>query len=433
MVITQAIILCGGLGTRLGSMVKDTPKPMLLVGGKSILEHVIKHLKKHGITRVILGAGYKAEVVSEFFSQMDWGMDIEVFIEKERLGTAGALKQMADKLDDEFLLCYGDVFIDYDVRAQLRNHEEHHPLVTFLTGPSTHPWDSNLIQTNKEGNVTAFVNGKEGGPWFNIGDRAVYVVSKKVLDCVADGEKADLMKQIYPKLLADGGEFRVHPIAAGDFVRDMGKPERFKIVEKYLKDRSAIADARAHPGSVTTVFLDRDGVLNKEVNLLKHPDELEILDGVPQAMKMFNDKGIKTVLVTNQPVIARGLATEDTLTEIHAKLANEILPGKLDAIYYCVHHPETRWGDGVSELRKGCDCRKPANGMIMQARDDLNIDLKGAVMIGDSFRDIEAGKNAGLRTIFIDSGHGAIKENMQPDKTYPSLLEAAKAIIEGDV
>ncbi|MBR9703014.1 HAD-IIIA family hydrolase, partial [Candidatus Woesearchaeota archaeon] len=135
---------------------------------------------------------------------------------------------------------------------------------------------------------------------------------------------------------------------------------------------------------------------------------------------------------TNQPVIARGLATKETVEIIHKKMREMIAAesgGKIDAIYYCPHHPETQYGEGITELRRGCDCRKPKAGMILTAKDEHKIDLAGAIMIGDSWRDIEAGRNAGLRTIFIDSGAGALKENMRHDKKYSSLLEAAREII----
>jgi len=431
MAITQAYILCGGLGSRLGNMVNDTPKPMLPVGGKPILQHTIELLKKHGITKAIFVAGYKADVVKEFFEGKDWGIETEVFIEPELVGTAGAMPLLNDKLDDNFLMVYGDVFIDFDVTTMIADHEHHQALATFLTGPSTHPWDSDLIQTNKEGTITEFVGKKEHDPeknYLNIGNRACYVINKNILAYIPEG-KADFMKHVFPAALAAGETLRVHTLSPGDFVRDMGKPERFPIVEKYLRDRAARENAIRHPKQITCVLLDRDGVINKEVNLLRRVEDIEILPGVREAFELFKEHKITTVIITNQPVIARGLATVETVEQIHATISDAV--GGWDALYLCPHHPETQYGDGILELRRGCDCRKPGIGMIMQAREDLGLDLAECAMIGDSFRDVEAGKNAGVRTIFINTGKGAVKDDMRPDYIYDSLIEAAKAIVAG--
>src|SRR5262245_24627631 len=120
---TQAIIICGGLGTRLGSLVKDTPKPMLPVGGRPVLEHTLDLLKQHGISRVVLAAGYKADVVEAHFADASrWGVDVTVSVEPQPLGTAGPLKLLADRLDERFLVLYGDEFLDVDVRGLLRAH-----------------------------------------------------------------------------------------------------------------------------------------------------------------------------------------------------------------------------------------------------------------------------------------------------------------------
>lgn len=437
--VEQAVILCGGFGTRLGELTKNTPKPMLPVGGKPIIQHTIECLKAHGISKVLLCAGYKADVIEEFFTETkNWGIDIEISIEDEPLGTAGAVKFCVDKLDDEFLVVYGDMFIDFDVTKLIKAHinNKQNPLATILAQPSTHPWNSDLIQTDKKGIITQIVPKKEkkaGMNYQNNGNAAIYVMSKKILERIPPG-KSEFMEEIFPAALRADLTMVTHQLEASGFLRDMGSPERFLIVEKYLRDREEIKNARENPKTITTVFLDRDGVLNKEINLLTKPEQLKILPGVAEAIKLLNDNDIKTIVVTNQPVIARGLATEETLAEIHEKLAELILKesgGKIDAIYYCPHHPETQHGEGITELRRGCDCRKPKAGMLLKAKDEHNIDLAEAVMIGDSWRDIEAGRNAGLRTIFIDSGAGTLKENMQYDKKYSSLLEATREIIKG--
>lgn len=433
MSIKQAYILCGGLGTRLKEMTKEIPKPMLPLDGKPILQHTVEFLKAHGFERILLIAGYKADVVEEFFTGLDWGVDIQVHRESELVGTAGYMPNIKEDLDDDFLLLYGDVFIDYDIDAHIRDHERNDAIVTFLSGPSTHPWDSNLLAADGE-TVTGFIGKEKEGPYQNIGDKAVYMVNKRILTYIPEG-KSDFMKDVFPAALNAGETLHIHQMGSGDFVRDMGRPERFRIVENYLKNREEIRKAKENPQPVRTVFLDRDGVLNKEVHLLSRPDQLEMLEGVPEAIRLLNTHGIRSVVVTNQPVIARGLCTQSTLDLIHAKLERELETkgARLDAIYCCPHHPETQHLEGVRELRRGCDCRKPGIGMILAAKEEMGIDLAGAVMIGDSWRDMEAGKNAGLRTIFIDSGAGAVKDGMEYDHRFTSLNDAARAIIGGKI
>lgn len=433
MAITQAYILCGGLGTRLGSLVKDTPKPMLPVGGKPILEHTVRLLKAQGFTKILLVAGYKADVVEQFFKELDWGIEIEVFREPDLVGTAGSMPLLSEKLDENFLMVYGDVYIDFDVRAFCNAHEHAHALASFLVRPSSHPWDSNLIQAGKDKMITQFVvEHKPGEHYQNLGDCAVYVVNKRVLDFIPQG-KSDFMKHVFPKALESGEKLLAYELESSGFVRDMGKPERFPIVEKYLKDRDEILAARRERLPIKTVFLDRDGVINREVDLLTRPDQLELLPGVTEAIKLFNNKGMKVIVVTNQPQVARGLVTESTLELIHNKMKRLLESGgaHIDALYYCPHHPETQHGEGVEKLRKGCDCRKPASGMILQAKDEHKIDLRSSIIVGDSWTDTLAGQNAGIRTILLPGGRP--KEGVKADYEFPTLLDAAKAIVLGRV
>jgi histidinol-phosphate phosphatase family protein len=435
MTTTQAIIICGGLGTRLGSLVKDTPKPMLHVGGRPILEHTIDLLAHHGISRILLAAGYRADVVREHFADSSRrSVDVRVSVEPEPLGTAGSLGLVADQLDDQFLVLYGDEFVDFDVRGLLEAHASREAMATLLARPSTHPWDAHLIQADDEGRVTEIVTEHVPGRRYkNLGNASVYAVSRSALEFIRRGRPCDFMRDVFPAALAAGKRLFVHPLRSGEYVKDMGTPERFAQVEGYLEQRAAIREARAQRERVTTVFLDRDGVLNREVDLLRQPEQLEILPGVPDALKLFNRHGIRTIVVTNQPVIARGLCDVPTLDRIH-KTLEQRLGGEgahLDAIYYCPHHPETQHGEGVRELRRACECRKPGIGMLMRARRELGVRLAGSAIVGDSATDIEAGRNAGIRTILVRTGVPARAAAATPDFVCDTLLDAARAITEG--
>lgn len=182
------------------------------------------------------------------------------------------------------------------------------------------------------------------------------------------------------------------------------------------------------------IFLDRDGVINEDVPLISRASQIRLFPGAAKALKRLNDGGILAIVVTNQPVVARNLCTEDELIKIHdhlKKMLKDEAGAKLDAIYYCPHHPEKNHPDGNPVYRIDCGCRKPKTGMIEQAKKDFKLDLSGCVLIGDSSRDIMAGKNAGLKTILIkhDNPDGEAAEKLCPDLVVGSLAEAVNRLL----
>jgi len=188
-----------------------------------------------------------------------------------------------------------------------------------------------------------------------------------------------------------------------EYVKDMGTPERYySVCEDYKTGRVSRKNLK---NKQKAVFLDRDGTINKYVGFLRNIDEFELMDGVTDAIKMINASGYLAVVVTNQPVIARGEVSFEELEEIHNKM--ETLLGKegayLDAIYYCPHHPHKGYEGERPELKFDCDCRKPKPGMLLNAAQDFNIDLSQSWMIGDGENDIKAGQNAGCQTALIGS------------------------------
>jgi D-glycero-D-manno-heptose 1,7-bisphosphate phosphatase len=157
------------------------------------------------------------------------------------------------------------------------------------------------------------------------------------------------------------------------------------------------------------VFLDRDGTINEDVDYLRHPDQMRLIPGAAAAIARLNKRGLAVIVVTNQSAVARGLLTEDGLAAVHAHLTGLLAAegAHVDGIYYCPHHPEAPDAD----YRRDCDCRKPAAGMLLQAAREHGLDLAASVMIGDSLRDLEAGKSAGCKSlILVRTGHGTAEE-----------------------
>ena len=174
------------------------------------------------------------------------------------------------------------------------------------------------------------------------------------------------------------------------------------------------------------IFLDRDGVINKEVNYLSDPEDFILIEGTIEALKLLKQKGFLLIVITNQAGIARGFFDEKTLGSIHKKMEDLLNQENifLDKIYYCPHHP-----DFTGE----CNCRKPKPGMIFNAKDKFNIDLSESYLVGDTLNDIETGHNANCKTVLVLTGYGREERkkinNIKPDFIFNNLYDFAKKII----
>jgi len=175
------------------------------------------------------------------------------------------------------------------------------------------------------------------------------------------------------------------------------------------------------------VFCDRDGVINKDVNYLHKFEDLEILPKVPEAIKILNQRKIPIIVITNQPAVAKGLIDEKGVKEIHQKIQQFLAPqgAKIDDFLFCPHHPNA----DILKYRKNCDCRKPKIGLVIDAAKKYSLDLKKSFFIGDTFRDIEAGKKAGCTTIFVESKNCDLSNSI-PDYTVKDLFNAVKIILK---
>ena len=182
------------------------------------------------------------------------------------------------------------------------------------------------------------------------------------------------------------------------------------------------------------VFIDRDGTISEEVGYVNHPSRFRVFPYSSEAIRILNDAGWLAIVITNQAGVARGYFSEDVIHKIHDQLTHDLQDGsaKLDAIYYCAHHPSV----GEPPYRLECDCRKPKTGLIQQAAKDFDIDMAASWMAGDRYSDVELARNAGLRSAFVLSGYGRGEWEYQsqawahrPDLVCENLLEAVKSIV----
>ena len=233
--------------------------------------------------------------------------------------------------------------------------------------------------------------------------------------------KVDLDRQILKPLCGRGV---MYCYDSPEYVKDMGTPERYSMVEKDFK--KGIVNFKNLSNKQRAVFLDRDGTVNVYKGFLTNIDEFELIDGVAEAIKKINSSGYLCILVTNQPVIARGEVTYEELEQIHNKLETLLgLQGSyIDGIYYCPHHPHKGYEGEVPELKIDCDCRKPKPGMLYKAAKDFNIDLSKSYMVGDSENDIKAGTLAGCKTVLVGMTQHDMYDYGETDK-LDSLFEFA--------
>lgn len=429
----KTIIMAGGKGTRISSVASDIPKPMIKIEGKPVLEREIECLREQGFTDLIITVSHLAECIISYFGDGSaFGVHIEYFVEESPLGNAGALFKLRDKLDDDFLLLNADSIFDIDFNRFVNYHKDKGGLVTLFTHPNSHPYDSGLLIADESGAVESWLTKEDDRPqWYrNRVNAGLHVINPVVLDMAGIDKnivgtevaekivKVDLDRQILKPLCGTGKMFCYD---SPEYVKDMGTPDRYAAVcEDYKCGR---VQAKNLKQKQKAVFLDRDGTINKYIGFLRNVDDFELLPGVVEAIKAINASGFLAIVVTNQPVIARGEVTYDQLQEIHNKM--ETLLGAagayLDAIYFCPHHPHKGYEGEIPELKIECDCRKPKPGMLLKAAEDFNIDLSLSWMIGDGENDVKAGKAAGCKTGLIGSdefGQDVSLESLQEFISY---------------
>lgn len=396
----RVVIMAGGKGTRIASVVSDVPKPMIEICGKPILEHQILTLKKQGLCEITLVIGHLGHVIRNYFGDGSrWNVKINYIVEDTPLGTAGALFFLKDSIADDFLLLNGDIIFDVDFTRFLEFHKDHHGVATILTHPNNHPYDSGIIIAEKDGTVTKWLHKEdERTVYKNRVNAGIHILSPEVFAFFTELQKKDLDRDILKTLIL---ERKLIAYDSPEYVKDMGTPDRYEMVIRDMK--SGLIEAKNLGNKQKAVFLDRDGTINVYKGFIRDIEQIELIDGVALAIKKLNASGYLTIVVTNQPVIARGECTFEEVERMNEKI--ETLLGEqgayLDDIFYCPHHPDKGFDGERPELKVVCQCRKPNPGMLVAAAEKYNIDLKKSYMVGDDMRDTEAGKRAGCQSILL--------------------------------
>ena len=383
--IHQAIILCGGLGTRLASLTQETPKPLLPVDGTPFLQLLIQEITRYGITRFLLLAAYKAEQFEAFADRasdaLGRSISIEISIEPDQAGTAGALFHARERLDNTFYLFNGDTLLDVSLDALARP----------LSDPRTegclalrHVPDASrygVVDTDSEGDgdrIACFgrASAPGEGAWINGG---VAAFRRSFVDRLQP--KGAFETQALPDLARKRA---LAAVKTHGFFIDIGVPADFE------RGQVAIPEYRRRPA----VFFDRDGVINRDHGHVGQVERFEWMPGAREAVAMVNARGFYAFLVTNQAGIAKGLYSEADYHRLSAHIRAELsLSGAwFDDERFCPFHPQ-----GVlPSYRKTSDWRKPAPGMLLDLMRFWPIDRARSVMFGDRDSDMQAAAAAGV-------------------------------------
>ena len=426
----KALILAGGKGTRLAEITKNViPKPMVIIDGKPILERAILQLKKYGVTDIFISVGFLNEKIRNYFGDgKKFGVNIEYIVENEPLGSGGALFFLKDKIKSDLIVCPGDVVFDVNFNRLINYHKQKDALITLFTHPNIHPYDSDLIITDKEMCVTEInkKNSERNFYYKNLVNAGIFLLSPETLSFFKELKKVNMEHDFVSYFIKSG---RVFAYKSSEYVKDVGTTDRFATAEKDLK--SGVVATKNSEKKQKAIFLDRDGTINKYKGFISDVNDIELLPQVTDAIKKINSSEYLAIIVSNQPVIARGECSFEDVNAMFDKI--ETLLGKsgayIDGIYYCPHHPHSGYEGEVKELKIKCNCRKPEIGMLKKAEKDFNLDLSKCVMIGDGEIDVKTGINANIPTVLVKTG---IKEELSvtPDFYANNLLEAVNIFIK---
>ncbi len=418
--------MAGGRGERMGQITKNLPKPMIKIGGLPILEHQINLLKRYGFKEVVLLTHYLSEIIEKRFKNR-----AICFKEKKPLGTTGGLKELENKLKKDFLVLYGDKMFDVDIKRLVEFHKNKKSACTLVLHPTSHLQDSDLVEIDENQKIIAFhpKPHSQNQYFVNLVNASIYVMSPKILKYVKRGTKMDFGKDIFPKIVK---KENLYGYLTAEYIKDVGTPARLAETRKDWQSGKIKHLNRSYRRRA--IFLDRDGVINETASDVCRTDDFILFPKTAQAIKKINDSEFLAIIITNQPAVAKGFCSLEELENIHKKM--ETLLGaegaKLDRIYFCPHHPDKGFAGENLKYKINCSCRKPGIGLVKKAEKEFNIDLKKSYFIGDSFRDILCGRNAGLTTIGVKTGRGCQDGHIKPDYLKKNLLEAVNFILKNE-
>ena len=368
MSVKQAVILAGGRGERLKPFTDEHPKPMYPVQGVPFIDRLVSQVKGFGIEKVLLLLGYKAEQIMEELGDGErFGLHIDYDVTPPEYDTGDRLYHAKDMLDEKFILMYCDNYCPIDFDRLVKDASENDALIQLSVYSNKDGYTKNNLRLCKDSEkVEVYDKSRKEKDLAGV-DIGYAVIDRCIVDALSM-PAGNFAAAVYAKTCNEG---RMYATVTDHRYYSIGSFERMHLTEEFFSGKKA-------------AFLDRDGTLNERpprACYVEKPEDFKWLPGAIEAVKMLNDRGIITVLISNQPGIARGNMTEADLEAVNAKMQRELeaAGAHMDHIYFCPHN----WDEG-------CECRKPKPGMLYMAQRDLSLNLSDCVLFGDDDRDIAA-------------------------------------------
>lgn len=383
----QCAILLGGMGTRLGALTRDTPKPLLDVAGEPFLDVIVREAVRRGFRDLVLLAGFKSAIVEDYASQLRGRLPadcrVSVSVEPEPLGTGGALVHAQHLLADHFLLLNGDTWFDFNWLD-----------LVALAGDGSAVAARRIVGTDRyetlgidpDGRAMA-VHPRGAADGSGLVNGGVYALRKQ--DLVGLPSHCSVESDLLP-LLIERGQLRGREYDG--FFIDIGIPETFEAAQVEIPRR------RCRPA----VFFDRDGVLNHDDNYVGSIDRFRWMKGAKRAIKLANDLGFYVFVVTNQAGVARGFYAEADVQALHRWMADELSKdgASVDDWRFCPFHPDAT----VAAYQGAHHWRKPNPGMLDDLIRHWPVDVEGSFLIGDQPSDLAAATAAGVTPFLFEGG-----------------------------
>lgn len=421
-------ILAGGLGSRMEGFDNQKPKSLMVINGKTILEQQINILKNNGVGEIHLLLGHKAQQIIEFVKSLpiNQSININYHIDESPLGTGGALMQLIKKSPKTIGVSHGDLYIDTDILQFINEVSKNDCDWGQIVHPSNHIFDSDIVVMNESRQIIDYVlKPHEGNLEFrNLTNAGIYFLKSSFINATAKifgtvDYAFDLDRDLLPRLLAFG--LKGYGYEDIGTCLDVGTPERISNFDVWLKSKPFRGKVRP------MVFMDRDGVINEDTGWISSLNQFKMYSDVPASIAKLNNLGIRVVVITNQPVVARGDISLEDLSKLHIHFENLLAEKSafVNAIYFCPHHPTRGFPNEIVSLKGKCSCRKPEVGLFLEALERFPTDLSRTFMIGDSWRDERAAQRLGISFL---STRNYLQENQAGtviQKPYFKNLESA--------
>jgi histidinol-phosphate phosphatase family protein len=396
---TRALLLAGGLGTRLRPITDTIPKCLVPIGGRALLDIWVECLIEAGIAQARINTHALADVVRAHIERLNSRGPLHLVESYEPilLGSSGTITANTDLADgaDDVAIIYADNLSDIDLRPVFEFHHQHGDPMTMVLFKAPNPRACGVAELDGERRIVSFVE-KPAEPKSDLANAGLYVVSTAAYREIAGMNAFDIGFDVLPKFVG-----RMRGWIWGGYYLDIGTHDA---LDRARREAAVVfpEHPRAEPAaSRRAVFLDRDGTLIEHVPYLSDPALVRLLPGAAEALKRLRRAGFTLVLVTNQSAIGRGMLTRERLQEIHGELFRQLAAcgATIDRIYYC---PDAPVGEDRTVVENSD--RKPGPGMLLRAASDLNLELGACWMVGDLISDVLAGLNAGCRSILVQSG-----------------------------